>query len=92
MTLAQITDEQEETANPETHGLISIMDATGDTKHQWDRHKDDEVAAARATFTMLREKGYLAFSLSRGGEKGEQVHTFDEHAERLLFVPPMRGG
>lgn len=72
---------------------IAIMGRDGDTKLIWDRRNPDEVDNARRTFTDLRAKGYLAFSVKgEQGEKGSQLATFDPEAERMIMVPPMRGG
>ncbi len=64
----------------------------GDTKIIWASDRDDEVDNARATFERLRARGYRAFSVDRSGGQGEQVDRFDPTVEKLIFVPPMRGG
>jgi hypothetical protein len=64
----------------------------GDTKLVWDAGNRDEVENARRTFDDLRAKGYLAFSVKKDGEKGEQIRKFDSDAQKLIMVPPMKGG
>lgn len=72
---------------------MSIMSLKGDTKVLWDKRNPDEVANARRTFDELKKKGYAAFRVNgKEGEKGEQMATFDPDAERMIMVPPMKGG
>lgn len=73
-------------------GTLHVMDGTGDTKLIWDSENADEVDAARALFDRLRGNGYLAFAVKKSGDKGEQITTFDRHAEKIILAPPMRGG
>ncbi len=71
---------------------LEVIDLTGDTKVHWDRNKEAEVAAARASYDSLKAKGYRAFRLSADGTTGEQLSDFDPTAERILMMPQMRGG
>lgn len=73
------------------HELV-ILDSTGDTKIIWDSENDDEIEVAKDTFKKLTKKGYLAFKVKKGGEKGEVVKEFDADAERLILTPPIAGG
>jgi len=73
------------------HELV-ILDTTGDTKIIWDSENDDEIEAAKETFKKLTKKGYLAFKVKKGGDKGEVVKEFDADAERLILSPPIAGG
>lgn len=73
-------------------GLLECMDQTGDTKVEWNRHKPEEVAAAKASFDVLKGKGYAAFKLSSDGTKGDQIREFDPEAGRILMAPPLGGG
>jgi hypothetical protein len=91
MNLTEVQKDAE--VNLETHGEISCMDSTGDTKVIWSRDNEDEVAAARDQFNSLTRKGFAAFKVvGKAGDKGEQVDEFDPKAERYILVPPMRGG
>lgn len=75
-----------------THA-IAVMGEPGDTKHLWDKRKEDEVEAARTIFKSLTKKGYRAFHVTgKDGEKGEQMTDFDVNAERMIMVGPMQGG
>ena len=74
-------------------GEMAILDKTGDTKLIWSTDKNDEVENARETFDRLRKKGYLAYKVVGGdGAKGEQMHTFDAAAGRIIMSPAMQGG
>jgi hypothetical protein len=64
----------------------------GDTKLIWSKNNRDEVESARRTFDELKKKGFSAFAVKKDGEKGEQIFSFDETAEKLIMVPAMRGG
>lgn len=68
------------------------MGKEGDTKVIWSAENEDEVAQAKKTFTDLLKKGFLAFSVKKDGDKGEQVKEFDPAAEKLILVPRMAGG
>lgn len=71
---------------------IAIMGSAGDTKTVWDKNNDDEVENARATFDRLKGKGYAAFKVQKDGSPGEQMHSFDPDAERMIMIPQMQGG
>lgn len=71
---------------------MRVMDGSGDTKIIWDSGNPDEVANARRTFDDLLAKRYLAFSVTKLGNKGEQIRKFDADAEKLIMVPQLKGG
>lgn len=71
---------------------LRIIDSTGDTKLTWARSNDDEVANARKTFKRLKKQGYMAYTVKRGGDRGEVLNEFDENAQAMILVPPMVGG
>ena len=77
---------------PDGHGMLCVLDKTGDTKTVWDRRNEAEVAAAKAQFEALKGQGYLAFSVAKDGSKGEQIHEFDPDAEKIILSPPLVGG
>lgn len=79
---------------PKGYRAMAVMGQSGDTKLTWDPHEPAEVDAARAQFnTLVRDKKYAAFRMgARDGVQGEQVREFDPNAERIIFVPPMKGG
>lgn len=72
---------------------MELMGPEGDTKLMFDKHNEDEVEAARATFKKLvKEKKYLAFKSKKDGTQGEQITEFDENVERVIMIPPLQGG
>jgi len=74
-------------------GLIEQMGRNGDTKSIWDRNNPDEVAAARKTYDDLTKKGYRAYHVTgEDGDQGDPMDSFDPNCERMILVPPMRGG
>lgn len=73
-------------------GELCVLDKTGDTKVIWDAKNEAEVAAAKATFDALKAKGYLAYSVSKDGSKGEVIREFDPKAEKIILSAPMQGG
>ena len=75
-----------------TTGELCIIDSTGDTKMIWNPNNDAETEAARATFTSLKKKGYIGYSVKPDGEKGTVLSDFDPNAEKIIMAPPMRGG
>jgi hypothetical protein len=77
---------------PEGHGLMQYMSDEGDTRVIWDPDNPDEVDAARAQFNSLTKKGYQAYRVRRGGEKGERVREFDPTMERIILAPATVGG
>ena len=76
----------------ERMGTLRVMDQRGDTKIIWDPTKQDEVDVAKETFTKLKKKGYVAYGVKKGGEKGEIVQEFDPQAEKIILAPRMVGG
>lgn len=71
---------------------MRVMGPEGDTSLTWDPDNEGEVEAARRMFDTLRGKGYLAYSMEAGGQRGEVIRTFDREAERMVMAPPLRGG
>lgn len=65
----------------------------GDVRKIWDRHNQDEVNDARRSFNDLLAKGYSAFHVKgEKGDRGERMDRFDPAAERMVLIPPMKGG
>jgi hypothetical protein len=71
---------------------IAQLGREGDTKVIWDPNNAAEVDNARNTYNNLKTKGFAAFSVKKNGEKGSQITEFDSEAEKIIMVPPMRGG
>lgn len=72
-------------------GQLRKLDVTGDTKHEWDAGKPDEVAIAEEVFQLYRSQGYQAARMEND-MAGEIIKTFDPSAEVIIFVPQMQGG
>ena len=64
----------------------------GDTKLIWDAGNQDEVDSAKATFERLTGKGYTAFGVKSGDEKGKRITEFDPEVEKIILAPATRGG
>lgn len=74
-------------------GEMAVMNPrAGDLKVIWDSDNDEEVEAAREQFNSLTGKGYMAYSVTGRGRKGEQIREFDPDAEKIILAPALRGG
>ena len=73
-------------------GELSILDRTGDTKLIWDSNNRDEVSVAQETFDKLKKKGFIAYSVMKGGDKGQVLTKFDPNVEKIIMSPAMAGG
>lgn len=73
-------------------GELAIMNRSGDTKLAWDPGNTAETENARRTFDDLRKAGHLAYKMEANDARGEQLHTFDPNARRIVLAPAMRGG
>lgn len=80
-------------AAKEFTGMMHTLDKTGDSRTIWDKSNPDEVEVARQQFDTFKRKGYMAYSVKGAkGEKNEQMHEFDQDAERIIFTKPIAGG
>lgn len=78
---------------PPGHVIFEVMSHKGDDKYIWDITSRDSIEIAKEVFDKFKKKGYLAYKVvGEEGKKGEQMHTFDEKAGRIIFSPPLRGG
>ena len=84
----------EELEIPEGHGLLSIMDATGDTRIMWDPRNKDDLAAAKDAFDSARKRGMTVYLVDpeSGESNGEVVTEFPKKAGKLIAVRQMQGG
>lgn len=74
-------------------GEMAVMTpAAGDLRIIWDSEKPVEVEHARKSFDEFKSKGYLAYRVSKGGERGEVMKSFEADAERIILAPRMVGG
>jgi hypothetical protein len=92
MSLVSLAEEVEELELPAGKHVLQYMSDEGDSRIIWDPDNPDEVDAARAQFDTLVGKGYQAYSVRRGGEKGERVRKFSPDLERLILAPASVGG
>lgn len=74
------------------NGEMSVLGREGDTKITWNSENTDEVEHARKTFNELTRKGFSAFSVKYGGEKGGRLAKFDPDEGKMILVPLLRGG
>ena len=72
-------------------GQLRKLDQTGDTQHEWDASKPDEVTMAEEVFALYRSQGYSAARMEND-TAGEIITDFDPAAGVIIFVPQMRGG
>ena len=71
---------------------LHIMDGSGDTRMTWGDNTA-EVDAARSTFTELKGKGFLAYTVDpTDGSKGEVIQEFDPEARAIIMAPQLVGG
>ena len=68
-----------------------VIDATGDTVHEFDPKNAAELAEAEKRFMELTGVGFTAAERMGPGQS-RVVRTFDPTAEETLFVPRLRGG
>lgn len=73
------------------HGICRL-DRTGDSKFIWDPNNADEVDVARMQFDKLKAKGYLAYTVKEGGDKGEVMGAFDPKAGKIIMTRALTGG
>lgn len=77
---------------PEGKSGLFVLDGSGDSRFMWSKDNPDEVAAAKSTFSRLKEKGYDAFKVKADGGKGEKISEFDPTAEKIIMAPRLVGG
>jgi hypothetical protein len=68
-----------------------VMDATGDTRHEFDPADAAAVAEALARFKELTGAGFTA-AVRREAGTSELIRDFDPAAEETVFFPRLRGG
>lgn len=68
-----------------------VMDATGDTRHQFNANDQAAVTAAEQRFMELVGAGFTAAKRTGSGTS-ELIRTFDPTAEETLFIPRLQGG
>ena len=68
-----------------------VMDATGDSRHEFDASDAAAVAQAEARFRQLTGAGFTA-ARRLGDGHSELVRSFDPAAEETVFFPRLQGG
>jgi len=68
-----------------------VMDATGDTRHDFDADDMAAVADAARRFAELTERGFTAAKRTGFGT-GELIRSFDPNLKETLFIPRLIGG
>jgi hypothetical protein len=68
-----------------------VMDATGDTRHDFDVDDAATVAEARNRFQELTDAGFVAAKRTGNGTS-ELIRRFDPTAEETVFMPRLVGG
>lgn len=71
---------------------LHALDATGDTRVEWDPANATEVEIARKAFDRLKDKKYLIYRTRADGSQGEIMRKFDPAAERIIAAPQTVGG
>jgi hypothetical protein len=74
--------------------MLSIPDATGDTRIMWDPSDSDEVDAARAAFNTAKAKGMLAYTVDPDDptKHGEVIRKFDATRGKIIMAKQTAGG
>lgn len=73
-------------------GELCVMNHTGDLKLVWNSQNTGEVEEARKMFNDMKAKGYLAYKVQGGGDKGEVITAFEPDAGKIIMAPPLAGG
>ncbi len=71
---------------------LCVLDESGDSRMQWDKDKPEEIAKAQARFEELKKLGYLAYSVTKKGDRGTVIEKFDASAERIIMHKALVGG
>jgi hypothetical protein len=68
-----------------------VMDATGDTRHEFDPADAAAVAEAENRFRELTGAGFTA-AVRKADGRSELMRSFDPTAKETLFFPRLQGG
>ena len=72
-------------------GKQIVMNATGDTRYEFNSADAVAVAKAWTRFKELTGAGYTA-AVRRGAGTSELIRDFDPSADETVFFPRLRGG
>ena len=67
------------------------MDATGDTRHEFDPADKGALTEAERRFNELTGAGFTA-AVRRDEGGSELIRSFDPAAEETVFFPRLKGG
>ena len=80
----------------EDEHVILTLDRKGDSRFSWNPRNREDVAAARAHFESLKDKGYLAYRVRNGEKTAETVSDWERDdlasAGEIVMVPQTVGG
>jgi hypothetical protein len=68
-----------------------VMDATGDTRHEFDACDPAALADAEKRFKELTGAGFTA-AVRKGEGHSELARSFDPTVEETVFFPRLQGG
>ena len=68
-----------------------VMNATGDTRFEFNAADATGVAEAESRFKQLTGVGFTA-AVRRGDGRSELIRSFDPAAEETVFFPRLQGG
>ena len=68
-----------------------VMDATGDTRHEFDKTDVEAVKAAEKRFKELTGAGFTPAERTGPGT-ADIVRRFNPNAEETVFIPRLKGG
>lgn len=68
-----------------------VMDATGDSRHEFNPADANDLAKAQLRFKELTGVGFTA-AVRRSDGRSELIRAFDPSAEETIFFPRLRGG
>jgi hypothetical protein len=70
---------------------LQILGREGHRSKTWDVDVKEQVDEAQEEFARCLLNSYAAFEMGEG-QKGSIIRDFNPDAERILLVPPMKGG
>jgi hypothetical protein len=68
-----------------------VMDATGDTRHEFDLTDAARLAEAEERFKELTGVGFTA-AVRQSDGRAQVIRSFDPTAEETVFIPRLQGG
>lgn len=79
--------------------LLRVLDKKyGDKTLTFTKDREQSVIDAKETFDEYKNKGWLAFQVTKdvaqghAKNEGEQIDEFKEDYEHIMMMPPMAGG